>query len=383
SIRDVDLLAAAGDGPAVVAAFTGHPRVRQVLAAGTTKASARFETGDGLRQVDLRVIDDASWGAALQYFTGSKAHNVALRALARRKGLKLSERGVLRRGRRIAGRTEQEVYAALGLPWIDPELREDRGELAAAATGSLPGLVTLDDIRADLHMHTDRSDGTASFEEMARACAARGYSHIAVAEHSVSAGYADGLDIEALQRLCDHIDAFNGNAHSRRFRVLKSSEVDIRPDGSLDYPDRVLARLDLVIASIHQAFQRDATRRMCGAIEHPLVHLVAHPTGRIIGRRPGYDIDLDRVIDCAARHHKVLEINAYPGRLDLSDLWARKATQAGVKLAVNTDAHSAADLGWMRFGVTTARRAWAKPGDIVNCLTYRQLLKLLSEIRGN
>lgn len=379
TVGDIDILVASRSPRRVVDHFLRHPAVREVLSAGTAKASVRFGIETGLRQIDIRVVKTAEFGAALQYFTGSKDHNVALRAIAQRQGLRLSEYGVFRGDRRLAGRTEEEVYAAIGLPFIPAELREDRGELTAAQTGSLPRLVALEDIRADLQMHTTASDGSASLEDMAEACRRRGYSHIAVTEHSASAGYAGGLSPAALRRHCERIDHLNSTL--RGFRILKSAEVDIRADSSLDYPDETLRQLDFVVASIHQAFGHRATERICAAIAHPLVHMIAHPSGRLIGRRPGYDINLEKVIACAAKYGKILEINAYPGRLDLPDVWARKAKAAGVLLAVNTDAHAVPDLNWMRFGIITARRAWLEKADVVNCLTLEAFLELLARIR--
>jgi DNA polymerase (family 10) len=380
TIGDIDILATGTRPDEITRHFTNHPRVRQILGAGDTKASVLFESRAGTRQVDLRVVAESEYGAALQYFTGSKDHNVALRALAQKQGLKLSEYGLFRGEKRVAGRTEKEVYAALGLPCIEPELRENRGELEAAVEGSLPSLVTRNDIKSDLHIHTSASDGTAGFEEVVESCKRLGYTHIAIADHSKSAGYAGGLSEDALLRHCDSVDRFN--LRSRGFKVLKSSEVDIKTDGSMDYSDKTLERLDLVIGSIHQGFKKDATKRMCAALTHPLVHLVAHPTGRIIGRREGYDIDIERVIECAAKYRKILEINAFYGRLDLNDIWARRAMQAGVKLAINTDAHATGDLEWMRYGVIVGRRAWLTKNDVVNCLSYSRLKKLLAAIRA-
>ncbi len=377
TVGDIDILVTAPTPRRAVARFLDHPDVVQELARGTTKASALFETATGPRQVDLRVVDPSSHGAALQYFTGSKDHNVALRGLARDKGLKLSEYGVFKGERKVAGRTEKAVYRALGLDYIDPELREARGEIEAAREGRLPRLVTLADIKADLHMHTSESDGASSVEEMAQECRRRGYTHMAVTEHSASAGYAGGLDSEALLRLCDRIDRLNSRL--RGFRILKGSEVDITPDGRLDYPDRVLARLDIVICSIHQAFRKNATERICYALEHPMVNIIGHPTGRLIGRREGYDIDVEKVIVTAARCGKALEINSFYGRLDLSDIRAREAARAGVRLSVNTDAHSITDLGWMEYGVLTARRAWLTRRDIINCLPLGRLLSFLGK----
>jgi DNA polymerase (family 10) len=379
TVGDIDILATGSKPQSIISHFTGHPKVRQVLGAGDTKASTRFESRSGTRQVDLRVLADAEYGAALQYFTGSKAHNIAMRALAQKQGLKLSEYGLFRGERRVAAKTEVQVYKTLGLPYIEPELREDRGELDAAHAGKLPELIQRSDIRADLHMHTSASDGGASFEEMVEASKKLGYTHIAITEHSTSASYAGGLKPDALLRHCDRVDKFN--AGSRTFKILKSSEVDITMDGRMDYPDNVLERLDLVIGSVHQGFKKDVTKRMCAALQHPLVHLIAHPTGRIIGKREGYDIDLEQVIECAARNRKILEINSFYGRLDLNDVWARRAMQAGVKLAVNTDAHAVAELGWMRYGIITARRAWLTKADVVNCLSHSGLVRLLGSLR--
>ncbi|MEO0073604.1 MAG: DNA polymerase/3'-5' exonuclease PolX [candidate division WOR-3 bacterium] len=382
SVGDVDLLVAADSAQEVVSALSAYSAaVIRPASVSTQRVSLLLGTGDTRRKVDVHIAGSSCWGAALLYYTGSKDHYAALRELAHRSGLRLSEHGLLKGKRLVAGNTEQEIYEKLGLRWIEPELREARGEIEAASAGQLPHLITIDDIHSDLHMHTDHSDGTATLEDMAAACARLGYTHMAIAEHSPSAGYAGGLDDDRLQRLCDEIDAHN--SRSDRIRILKSSEVDIRPDGELDYPDSLLRRLDFVIASVHQAFHKDVTRRICGAIQHPLVHMIAHPSGRIIGRRRGYDVDLEQVIDCAAHYRKILEINAYPGRLDLNDIWARRAREAGVLLSINTDAHATDELNWMQFGVTTARRAWLEPEHVINCLSYKELSDLLTAIRNS
>lgn len=375
TIGDIDILASGKNPTQIVNCFINYPRKQQVVSAGETKASILVITNSGVRQIDLRVIGEDEFGAALQYFTGSKDHNIKLRTLAQKQGLKISEYGVFRRKKRISGKTEAEVYKVLGLDYIEPELREDRGEIEAAQEGHLPYLVQLADIHADLHIHTDASDGLSSLEEIVTACKKRGYTHIAITEHSVSAGYAGGLTEDELLRQCEEIDRLNNKLSG--FRILKSAEVDITPEGKLDYSDRTLAQLDLVIASIHQAFNREATKRTCVAIEHPLIQIIAHPSGRIINKRPGYDIDLEKVIEWAAKFRKILEINSYYARLDLNDIWAKKAKDAHVLLAINTDAHSVADLSWMRYGVITARRAWLEKSDVVNCLTLDKLLKLL------
>ncbi len=374
TVGDIDILATGKDPQAIVQRFITYPHIRQVVSAGDTKAQILVSTGKGIRQVDIRVVEDDAFGSALQYFTGSKDHNIALRTIAQKKGLKISEYGVFRKEKRIAGKTEAEVYQAVGLPYIEPELREDRGEIEAAKEGRLPKLITLNDIKGDLHIHTDASDGLSSLEEIVAASQKLGYSYIAVAEHSVSAGYAGGLSEEELLSRCDEIDKLNSRL--KNFYILKSAEVDINTKGELDYSERALARLDLVIASIHQAFNVAATERICEALTHPRVHIIAHPSGRLIGKRTGYTIDLDRVIECAARYHKVLEINAFYARLDLNDIWARRAKEAGVLLAINTDAHSVKDLEWIRYGVITARRAWLEKKDVINTLSSKDLQKL-------
>ncbi|NPV13592.1 DNA polymerase/3'-5' exonuclease PolX [candidate division WOR-3 bacterium] len=379
TIGDIDILASGKNPTAIINCFINYPQKHQVVSAGDTKASIVVSAGKALRQIDLRVVHKSEFGAALQYFTGSKDHNIALRTIAQKQGLKISEYGVFQGEKKIAGKNETEVYQALGLPYIEPELREDRGEIEAAKAGRLPHLIQLADIKSDLHIHTDASDGLSSLEDIVTACRQRGYTHIAIAEHSVSAGYAGGLSEDELLRRCETIDRLNNKLTG--FRVLKAAEVDITPEGKLDYSDRTLKQLDLVIASIHQAFNREATKRICFAIEHPLVHIIAHPSGRLINKRPGYDIDLEKVIEWAAKFKKILEINSYYARLDLNDVWAKKAKDAGVLLAINTDAHAVADLSWMRYGVITARRAWLEKTDVINCLTLNQLLKLLKSIR--
>ena len=380
TIGDIDILATGRKPADIIAHFLRLPHIKQVLSAGDTKASVMVASGSGLRQVDLRVLATGEYGAALQYFTGSKDHNVALRGLAQRKGFKLSEYGLFRGERRVAAGTEESIYAALGLPWIEPELREDRGEIAAAEQGSLPDIITLDDIKGDLHMHTTLSDGTSTLPEMVAACRKRGYRYMAIADHSVSAHYAGGLSADALERHCDAVDKLNERL--RGVRVLKANEVDITLAGSLDYPDRILARLDYVTGSVHQGFKKNVTQRICDALAHPLLHAISHPTGRIIGRRPGYEVDVEQVIGCAAKNGKVLEINSFYARLDLSDIWARRAAEAGVRIVINTDAHSTADLDWMRYGVLTARRAWLTKKDVINTLPLARLLKLLADIRA-
>jgi len=364
TIGDIDILAAGRPGEKIVHTFTTLPVVERVLAAGDTKGS--ILTGDGV-QVDLRVVEPACFGAALQYFTGSKAHNIRLRGVARERGLKLSEYGLFRGERRIAGRTEEEVYQALGLPWIPPVLREDRGELEAALEGKLPGLIELKDIKGDLHVHTNWSDGHNTIEEMVAAAKKRGYRYIVISDHTRALKVFGGLDADRLRRQIAEVKKVD--ARQRGIRVLTGTEVDIRADGSLDMPDDVLAQLDFVTASVHSAFKQDRdtmTRRILRAVEHPHVDSIGHPTGRLLGEREGYEVDLDAILKAAARTGTVLELNAHPARLDLNDRACRRAKELGVKVAINTDAHDAEQLDLMRFGVATAQRGWLEKRDVLN-----------------
>ena len=378
TIGDIDILVAGRDPERIIRHFTSYPELESVLSAGDTKASIRVKTGTHSVQVDLRVLPSVNYGAALQYFTGSKEHNVKLRTLARERGLKISEYGVFRGARRIAGKTEKEVYGAMKMPVPPPEIREDRGEIEAALAGKLPKLIALSDIRGDLHVHTDLSDGAFSLEQMIEAARARGYVYIAVTDHSPTAGYAGGLSIDRLRESMDRIDRMNETT-GPRFRILKGTEVDLLPNGKPDYPDRILEQLDIVVASIHQSFRKNVTERICDALANPHVDIIGHPSGRLLSRREGYDVDLERVLDCARRYGKVLELNSYPDRLDLNDLYLRKAKEMGIRIAINTDAHGIRDLDWMRYGVVTARRGWLEKANVVNCLGLDALLKLLKK----
>ena len=364
----------------VMEAFAGMPAAGEILARGETKTSVRTRKGV---QIDLRVVPPASWGAALLYFTGSKAHNVKLRERAVRMGLKLSEYGLDRvdDGRRVAGATEEEVYAALGLPWISPTLREDRGEIEVAAAGGLPVVVGLDDIRGDLHGHTDLTDGTATLDRMVEAALRRGYEYYAVTDH------APLMRMQAMTP-----DAIAGQR--RRIRritrdggisVLHGSELNIRPDGSLDWDAEVLDGFDVLVASVHSHFGLDRTamtRRLVAAIEHPAVNVIGHPTTRRIGRRPPIDFDADEVFRAAARSGTALEINCHPERLDLSDELVRVARAYGVKFAISTDSHATAHLEFMRFGVATAQRAWLGTDDVVNSWPLPRLREFLAKGRA-
>lgn len=373
TVGDLDILVTSTDPTRVMDAFARLPQVADVLERGPTKASVRHREGI---QVDLRVVEPATFGAALQYFTGSKEHNIRIREMAVKKRLKISEYGVFREpgGRRIAGATEEEVYAAVGLPWIPPELREDSGEIEAAQSRRLPALVDLDDIRGDLHCHTNATDGHHTVEALVAAARERGYAYVLVSDHSQSTRVAGGLTAnEALA----HVEKIRAIGRKQRgIAVLAGSECDILPDGSLDYPDDVLAQMDLVVAAVHSRFKQpraEMTRRICRALENPYVNILAHPTGRLIGQREPYDVDLEQVFAAARRHGKALEINSFPERLDLNDVHARRARELGVLLAVNTDTHALDQLDTMRLGVATARRAWVGPAEVINTWTLDKL----------
>lgn len=372
TIGDIDILATSRDPASVMEVFVRAPQVRQVLSHGSTRSSVILDVG---LQADLRVVEPNAYGAALQYFTGSKEHNVALRERAVRRGLKVNEYGVWRTKdtRRVAGRDEAGVYKAVGLPWIPPELREDQGEIDAAAGGRLPRLIEVSDIRGDLHMHTAWSDGAESAEAMAAAARALGYEYICITDHSQSLKVAGGVTIRELR---DHIAYVRALSERAGITVLIGTECDIGPDGSLDYPDDVLAELDVVIASVHTRFRmgrQEMTRRIVRAMEHGHVDILGHPTGRLLGARDPYEVDIEAVIDAAARTGTVLEINASPERLDLKDTYARAAKERGVRLEVGTDAHSAAQLRHMSLGVSVARRGWLEAADVINTLPLPKL----------
>jgi DNA polymerase (family 10) len=380
TVGDLDLVATAADRAAAIAAFVKHPAVTAVQGAGETRATVRLTTG---LQVDLRIVAPESYGAALHYFTGSKAHNVALRARALARGLKLNEYGLFRGEARLAGRTEDEVYAALGLPFIAPELRENRGELEAALAGALPRLVARGDLRGDLHCHTAASDGRDTLEAMVAAARAAGLTYLAVTDHSASSRAAHGLDERALRTQLERIDALNATLSG--FTVLKGAEVDIREDGSLDYPDAVLAQLDLVIASPHgppASTKAKQTRRLERAMDNRYVALVAHPTGRRLLERDGAPLDLERVIRHARNRGCALELNAHPLRLDLNDRACRLAKNAGVPIAIDTDAHGAASFAHLELGVAQARRAWLTPADVLNTRPLAELRAWLLALRS-
>jgi DNA polymerase (family 10) len=375
TVGDLDVLVTAEDGAAVGDKLLRYENVAEVLAHGPTRTTVVLRSG---LQVDIRAVPEQSYGAALLYFTGSKAHNIALRALANERGWKLNEYGLFAGKRRIAGISEEDVYGKLSLPFIEPELREDRGEIAAATANQLPHLVTLADIRGDLHVHSDWTDGTAPIATMAAAAQARGYEYIALTDHSHRVAMAHGLDPARLARQLREVDRLN--ARLRGFTILKGIEVDILKDGRLDLPDSSLSQLDVVVAAVHSHFdlpREEQTDRIVRAVENRHVSILAHPTGRLIGVREPYEVDMDRVISAARDAGCHLEINAEPDRLDLNDIHAHAAKTMGARLAISTDAHSVDAFGCMRFGIDQARRAWLTADDVLNTRPLSALRKLL------
>lgn len=378
TIGDVDILAASTRPDEVMEVFATLPGVSRVLARGTTKTSVVLATGV---QVDLRVVEDKHFGAALQYFTGSKEHNIALRKLAIARNWRLNEYGLvdLATGRVVAGEDEAGVYRALDLPWIEPELREDRGEIEAARTGTLPGLVEYGSVRGDLHAHTRWSEGSHSIEEMAEAAQALGYEYIAVCDHAETLHIARGLSPERLADQIREIERINREADGE-FTVLAGTECNIGMDGRIDLPDSVLADLDVVVASVHSGFkqsEREMTERVVTAMQNDHVDIIGHPTGRILLTREPYRIDLAAVFDAAAALGVLMEINAFPSRLDLSDVNCRQAREHGIRFSLGSDAHSRENLRYMEFGVATARRGWLAAEDIVNTRSLEDLRGVL------
>jgi DNA polymerase (family 10) len=391
TIGDIDILATAADPAAAMRHFTTYPGVTEVTMSGDTRGSILL--GSGL-QVDLRIVPEESWGAALQYFTGSKAHSVKLRKRAVSMGLSISEYGVVEEpgdgsegrkgseGRRVAGETEESVYAAVGLPWIPPELREDRGEIEVAEAKALPSLVTLADIRGDLQMHSTWSDGKESIAEMVDACAAKGYAYVAITDHSKNLAMTGGLDAARLREQWAEMDAVM--ADRPNIRLLRSLEIDILRDGSLDLEDEMIERLDVVLVSVHTLLDLPAsaqTKRILKAIEHPRVHILAHPTGRIINRRDAVAFDLDEVLQAARQHGVAVELNAHPHRLDLKDTNLIRARELGIPVVISTDAHHTRDLEFMHYGVEQARRAGLEPRHILNTRPLPELLRFLDAKR--
>ncbi len=372
TVGDIDVLACGKDGAALIGHFSRFPGTVRVLAQGDTKGSIVVRAEGTERQVDLRIVREEEYGAALMYFTGSKAHNIKLRGLAKDRSLKISEYGVFRGVKRLAAREEEDCYRILGMPWIPPEMREDRGEVELAMAGRLPEIVGPADIRGDLHVHTVASDGHMTLEAVAEEARKLGYSYVAVCDHSEAAHYAHGLEPDRRLRQIRDIDALNRKA--RGIRLLKGIEADILADGAIDCPEPVLKKLDFVVAAVHSGFKKNVTERMVGAMKNPYVDTIAHPTGRLISGREGYDVDLDRVIAAAAEHGKALELNAYFDRLDLDEFALKKAREKGVRISLGTDTHSPGGMSMMRFGLGVARRAWLSQSDVLNCLRLQALL---------
>ena len=379
TVGDLDIVVAAEPSRPAMERFTTYEDVSHIVEKGATRSTVLLRNG---LQVDLRVVPAESFGAALCYFTGSKAHNIALRQIAVDRRMKFNEYGLFRGTRRLGGDTEAELYQRLGLTIIPPELREDQGEIDAAEHGRLPQLVTVDDMRGDLHVHTTASDGRASLPAMAKAAQGKGYGYIAITDHNRRVAMAHGLDTKRLAKQIDDIDRFNADLSG--FIVLKSIEVDILDDGSLDLPDHILRRLDLVVGAIHSRFDlpRDKqTERILRAMDNRCLNILAHPTGRLINQRPAYAIDMERVMRGAIERGCFLELNAQPDRLDLTDVHCRLAKQLGLKVAISTDAHATIELDFMRFGVDQARRGWLEPADVLNTRPLGQLRHLLQRTR--
>lgn len=377
TVRDIDILVSSDNPAAVMNSFVKLPMVADVTAFGGTKSS--ILTKDRV-QVDIRVIDNGSFGAALVYFTGSKAHNVRLRNIAKRSGLKLNEYGIfnIKTGKPLAGRSEEDIYKALNLNFIPPELREDRGEIEASLAGELPALVKLKDINGDLHAHSDWTDGMQTLEELAISARKMGYQYIAVTDHSKSLRISNGLsEKQALNRI-DRIEKLNSKL--KGIRLLTGTEIEIKDDGSLDYDDEILKKFDIVVAAIHSGFKQSSeklTQRILRAIDNKYVHIIAHPSGRLMGSRDPFKVDFERIFDAACERGVCMEINASRLRLDLDDIGARAAKEAGVKIALGTDAHAFEHFNYMELGVAIARRGWLTKKDIINTMDLSDLLKFL------
>jgi DNA polymerase (family 10) len=382
TVKDIDLVATAGDPERVMAVFVSLPQVEKVVMHGPTRSSVIIREG---LQVDLRVVAPESFGAALSYLTGSKGHNIRLRDMAVKAGMKLNEYGVFRESDnvRLGGKDEEDVYRILGLPFIPPEIREDLGEVEAALAGRLPDLVNLEDIRGDLHVHSKWSDGANTIAELAEAARGRGLSYIAVTDHSKGLGVARGLTIERLMEQKREIEEVN--ARYKDFCVLHGTEMDIKSDGTLDFPDDVLKGLDIVAASIHSGFRQSRdqiTSRLTAAMRNPYVSVIAHPSGRLIGERDPYDVDIEEILRTAKETGTAMEINAYPLRLDLNDIHARRAKELKVPVVIGTDAHVISQFDALAYGVYVARRGWLERRDVLNTLELKELKKWLKKKKG-
>ncbi|HVM78344.1 MAG TPA: DNA polymerase/3'-5' exonuclease PolX [Stellaceae bacterium] len=379
TVGDIDILATAEKTKPIMDRFVAYPEVAKVLAEGPTRSTVVLRSGI---QVDIRIVPNESYGAALHYFTGSKAHNIAVRQMGQKLGYKINEYGVFKGKRRIAGDTELSVYKTVDLPYIEPELRENRGEFEAARAGKLPKLVERGDLRGDLHAHTTATDGHDSLEAMAKAARERGFEYLAITEHSRRLTMAHGLDPRRLAQQIEAIDRLN--AKGAGVRILKGIEVDILEDGKLDLPDDILARLDLVVGAVHSKFslsREQQTERILKGMRHPYFTILAHPSGRLIEERPPYDVDMPRIIRAARERGSFLELNAHPDRLDLSDVHCRMAKEAGVLVSIASDAHRASGLDDLVYGVDQARRGWLEKRDVLNTRPLAALEKLLAGTR--
>ncbi|OGC78838.1 MAG: hypothetical protein A2145_06190 [candidate division Zixibacteria bacterium RBG_16_40_9] len=377
TIGDADILIAAEKPKPIMQAFVKLPQVSRVLSQGETKSS--LITKDGF-QVDLRVVEPESFGAAAHYFTGSKAHNVKIRTLAVKKGIKVNEYGIFKGKKRIASKTEEEVYQSLGMQWVPPEMREDTGEIELASKHKIPKLIEQKDIKGDLQMHTTWSDGWNSIEEMTEAGKDCGYEYIAISDHSPTLGITKGLTEDKIYKQIEEIKKLNKKY--KGFRILTGIEVDIRDNGQLDLPNSVLKELDIVVASIHTKFnlpKEQMTKRIIKALENGVVDILGHPTGRLLGKREPYEVNIEKIIDAAKANEKVLELNGCPDRLDLTDIYLKQAKEKGVKIAISTDSHKNPHLkDWMRYGVGMARRGWLEKNDVVNTLSLEKFLKFFN-----
>ena len=375
TVGDMDLLVVADNPTEVMNRFVSYEDVEEVIAHGETKSSVNLRLG---LQVDLRVIPQTSFGAAMLYFTGSKAHNVAIRRIAQDQEYKINEYGIYHGESWKAGKTEEEMYNQIGLSYIEPELRENRGEVEAAQNNTLPALVTIQDIKGDFQSHTKESDGKFTLEEMAEGARKMGYQYFSITDHSKRVTMANGLDEKRLARHIEAVDRLNESLQN--IKILKSVEVDILEDGRLDLSDDILKELDIVVVAIHYNMnlsREKQTNRVLKAMESPYFHIMAHPTGRMIGKREGYELDMEKILDAASEKGCFMEINAAPDRLDLSDIYARMAKDKGVKMALSTDAHNLDNLNYMRFGINQARRAWLEPKDVINTYSWEELKKMI------
>ena len=382
TIGDIDILVTSNEPSEIMEIFTSLPVVKEVLAKGATKSSILVKEG---RQVDLRVVNEESFGAALHYFTGSKAHNIKVREIGVRKGLKINEYGIFKRlenneEERIGGDNEEDVFKSIGFPFIPPELREDSGEIEAAEKGKLPKIIELSDIKGDLHVHSKWSDGANTVKEITIAARERGYKYIGISDHSKSLKVAHGVSEEDFFKRIDEIKKIDEKISG--IKVLAGTEVDILPDGSLDYSDDLLKKLDIVVASVHTRFNQDEetmTKRIMKAMENPFVDIIAHPTGRILGERKPYQVNMEKLLNHALKTGTALEINAYPNRMDIKDIYARMAKDMGVKIVINTDAHHFLQLDWIKYGVWVARRGWLEKSDVLNTFDFPEIMELLKK----